>query len=160
MASKLVPKPNVTAAIWAHFCFKPDDSGQPANLDEPICCICLKKSVSWGNASNLRSHLRINHPAAFAGLAGATSSTQALWGAGPSGQMRQMGVAETFARREKYHRDSNKWRALTDSVTRYLVEEMVPFNTVKKPAFKATLQDFDKQYILPNRKYFFTNCCT
>ncbi|XDV32938.1 hypothetical protein PO909_003585 [Leuciscus waleckii] len=31
---------------------------------------------------------------------------------------------------------------------------MVPFRTVEKPAFKAMLQTFDKQYVLPDRKYF------
>lgn len=31
---------------------------------------------------------------------------------------------------------------------------MVPFCTVEKPAFKAMLQAFDKQYVLPDRKYF------
>ncbi|XP_078020895.1 E3 SUMO-protein ligase ZBED1-like [Epinephelus lanceolatus] len=36
----------------------------------------------------------------------------------------------------------------------YLVEEMVPFNTVEKPAFKSLLQKFDKQYELPGKTYF------
>lgn len=39
-------------------------------------------------------------------------------------------------------------------MTRYLVEEMVPFRTAEKPAFKAMLQAFDKHYVLPDRKYF------
>ncbi len=39
-------------------------------------------------------------------------------------------------------------------MTHYLVEEMVPFRTVQKPAFKAMLQAFDKQYVPPDRKYF------
>ena len=71
-----------------------------------------------------------------------------------SGQQRQLGVSEAFARGAKYQRGSNQWQALTDSVTRYLVEEMVPFRTVEKLAFKAMLQAFDKQYVLPDRKYF------
>lgn len=71
-----------------------------------------------------------------------------------SGQQRQLGVSKVFARGAKYQQDSNKWRALTDSVTRYLVEELVPFRTVEKPAFKAMLQAFDKQYALPDPKYF------
>lgn len=43
---------------------------------------------------------------------------------------------------------------MPDSVTRYLAEEMVSFNTVEKPSFKAMLETFDKQYQLPGRKYF------
>lgn len=70
-----------------------------------------------------------------------------------SGQQRQLGVFKAFARGAKQQRDSNKWRALTDNVTRYLVEELVPFRTVEKPAFKAMLQAFDKQYAPPDQKY-------
>ncbi len=153
MATNLVPKPNIVSPIWAHFGFEPDDMGQPVNLDEAICRICRRKvSVSRGNTTNLRSHLRINHPLTFAGLG---SRTPTLGNVNPttSGQ-RQLGVSEAFARGAKYQSDSNQWRALTDSVTRYLVEEMVPFRTVEKPAFKAMLQTFDKQYVLPDRKYF------
>lgn len=152
MATNLVSKPNTVSPIWAHFGFEGDDKGQPVNLDKAVCRICRTKvSVSRGNTTNLRSHLRINHPVAFAGL-GSTSSTPTL--ATTSGQQRQLGVSEAFARGAKYQRGSNQWRALTDSVTRYLVEEMVPFRTVEKPAFKAMLHTFDKQYVLPDRKYF------
>lgn len=63
MATDLVPKPNIVSPIWTHFGFEPDDKGQPVNLDEAICRICSRKvSVSRGNTTNLRSHLRINHP--------------------------------------------------------------------------------------------------
>ncbi len=52
----------------------------------------------------------------------------------------------------------------TAAVTQYLVEEIVPLNTVEKPAFKSMLQKFDKQYELPVKTYFsavhlaVTNC--
>ncbi|KAL7841435.1 hypothetical protein SRHO_G00251260 [Serrasalmus rhombeus] len=98
--------------------------------------------------TNLRSHLRVNHPSVFAERG---SSTPASGGGTTSGQQR---LSEAFARGEKYQRDSNQWRVLTDSVTRYLVEEMVPFRTVEKPAFKAMLQAFDKQYVRLDQKYF------
>jgi len=45
-------------------------------------------------------------------------------------------------------------KCLTDAVTQNLVLEMVPFNTVEKPAFKSMLQKFDKQYELPGKTYF------
>uniref|UniRef100_A0A3P9IHA7 HAT C-terminal dimerisation domain-containing protein n=1 Tax=Oryzias latipes TaxID=8090 RepID=A0A3P9IHA7_ORYLA len=149
MATNLVSKSNTVSDIWAHFGFEADDKGQPGNLDKAICRIHRTEvSVSRGNTTNLRSHLRINHTVAFAGL-GSTSSRPST-----SGQQRQLGVSDAFARGAKYQSGSNRWRALTDSVTRYLVEEMVPFRTVEKPAFKAMLHEFDKQYVLPDRKYF------
>ncbi len=51
-------------------------------------------------------------------------------------------------------RTLNRYKCLTDAVTQYLVEEMVPLNTVEKPAFKSMLQKFDKQYELPGKTYF------
>ena len=39
------------------------------------------------------------------------------------------------------------------SVVHYIAKEMLPFNTVEKPAFGETLQTFDRHYELPARKY-------
>uniref|UniRef100_A0A9J8DDS8 BED-type domain-containing protein n=1 Tax=Cyprinus carpio carpio TaxID=630221 RepID=A0A9J8DDS8_CYPCA len=144
MATNLVFKPNTVSPIWSHFGFEADDKGQPVNLDKAVCRICRTKvSVSRGNTTNLRSHLRINHPWEHQQH---TNLSYKLRPAATVGSLR--GLCE------KYQRGSNQWRALTDSVTRYLVEEMVPFRTVEKPAFKAMLHTFDKQYVLPDRKYF------
>lgn len=63
-------------------------------------------------------------------------------------------MAEAFSKATKYKKDSDKWRVLTDSVTRYLVLGMVPFRTVEKSSFKEMLNTFDKQYELPGRNYF------
>ncbi len=37
MAGALIPKPNVTSPVWEHFGFQPNEKGESANLDEPIC---------------------------------------------------------------------------------------------------------------------------
>lgn len=148
----LVAKKNVTSPIWAHFGFKPDGNGKPENLDEPVCRICGKTVfVTNANTTNLRNHLKINHPAAYAALGLSTASAAAQ--PSTSGQ-RQLNMAEAFSKATKYKKDSDKWRVLTDSVTRYLVVGMVPFRTVEKRSFKEMLNTFDKQYELPGRKYF------
>lgn len=54
----------------------------------------------------------------------------------------------------KYKRGTPRWNECTDAVTTYLVKEMVPFNTVKKPSFKTLLRALDRRYVLPDRKYF------
>ena len=54
----------------------------------------------------------------------------------------------------KYSRDSDRHKCLTGAVIRYLVEEMVPFSNVEKPAFKSLLQKFDNQYELLGKTYF------
>ncbi len=111
--------------------------------------------MTRGNTSNLRCHLANCHPAIEAQLPpqasgrGATSKRTA-----EAGTSRQLGVAEAFAKSVKYNRESNRYKCLTAAVTQYLVEEMVPLNTVEKPAFKSMLQKFDKQYELPGKTYF------
>ncbi|XP_076591430.1 E3 SUMO-protein ligase ZBED1 [Chaetodon auriga] len=151
MAVALVPKPNVTSPLWEHFGFQPNEKGEPANLDEAVCKLCGKKiQVKRGNTSNLRSHLASYHPALEARLPPHTPSRAAAH----VGASRQLGVGEAFARVAKYSIDSDRHKRLTDAVTRYLVEEMVPFATVEKPAFTSLLQKFDKQYELPGKTYF------
>lgn len=151
MATALVPKPNVTAPVWEHFGFHPNEKGEPENLQEAICKICAKKViVSRGNTTNLRSHLASRHPAVAAKLPPSAASNSAA----QAGASRQVGVAEAFGRAVKYSRESNRHKCLTDAVAKYLVEGMVPFNTVEKPAFKSLLQKFDKQYELPGKTSF------
>ncbi|XP_067226603.1 E3 SUMO-protein ligase ZBED1-like [Chanodichthys erythropterus] len=148
MALELVAKKGTTSPIWQFFGFRPDESGQPRDPTEVLCkiCSCVVRAKD-GQTTNLHDHLRVRHPAEYA-----TLSTRA----GPSkkaSQGQQM-ITGAFAKGTKYKTDSNRWRQLTDAVTRFLAKEMVSFNTVEKPSFKAMLRTFDKQYELPGRKYF------
>ena len=146
----LVSKKNCTSSLWEHFGFQPNEKGEPANLDVAICKICRKSvQVKRGNTTNLRAHLSSYHPSIAARIA-----TQGSGAAHHVGASRQLGVAEAFSRVGKYSRDSDRHKRLTGAVTRYLVEEMVPFSTVQKPSFKSLLEKFDKQYELPGKTYF------
>ncbi len=117
------------------FGFKPNERGEPINVNEPVCRLCLKTvATKRGNTTNLKSHLKHNHPTQFFNLATTTAA-----GAG-EGSSRQLSVTDAFSRQCKYKRDSAKWRTLTDSVIRYIAKEMQPLNTVEKTAFKNMLQ--------------------
>ena len=140
-----------TSPVWAHFGFVPNEQGEPANLDEAACKMCAKKvPASRGNTSNLRRHLAKDHPATEAKLPPATTSTASKL----AGGSRQVGVAGAFGRVPKCSRHSARHRSLTSAVTRYLVDEMVPFRTVEKQSFKYMIQKLDKQYELPGKTYF------
>ncbi len=133
----LVSKPQSSASVWEHFGFKPNERGEPINVNEPVCRLCLKTvTTKRGNTTNLKPHLKHNHPTQFFNLGTTTAA-----GAG-EGSSRQLSVTDAFSRQCKYKRDSVKWRTLTDSVTRYIAKEMQPLNTVEKPAFKNMLQTF------------------
>ncbi len=131
----LVSKPQSSAPVWEHFDFKPNERGEPINVNEPVCRLCLKTvATKRGNTTNLKSHLKHNHPTQFFNLATTTAA-----GAG-EGSSRQLSVTDAFSRQCKYKRDSAKWRTLTESVIRYIAKEMQPLNTVEKTAFKNMLQ--------------------
>ncbi|XP_052432606.1 E3 SUMO-protein ligase ZBED1-like [Carassius gibelio] len=148
MALVLVAKKGTTSPIWHFFGFRPDERGQPRDLTEAVCkiCSCVIRAKD-GQTTNLHDHLRVRHPAEYATLpARAGPSKKASQG--------QQTITGAFAKGTKYKTDSDRWRQLTDAVTRFLAKEMVSFNTVEKPSFKAMLHTFDKQYELPGRKYF------
>ena len=132
----LVAKPRATAPMWAHFGFKSNDKGLPNNLDEPICKLCRKKiPVKGGNTTNLKQHLQVHHPQNYAELGNTTPAKAPV---GPTAA-RQQTIGESIARSSKYPRDSVKWLTLTDSITRFIAKEMLPFNTVEKASFKEML---------------------
>ncbi len=85
----LVSKPQSSAPVWEHFVFKPSERGEPINVNEPVCRLCLKTvATKRGNTTNLKSHLKHNHPTQFFNLATTTAA-----GAGSS---RQLSVTDAF----------------------------------------------------------------
>ena len=48
----LIKKKYASAPVWEYFRFSPDDKGEPANTDEAVCTICLKKvAAKEGNTT-------------------------------------------------------------------------------------------------------------
>ncbi len=83
----LVSKPQSSAPVWEHFGFKPNERGEPINVNEPVCRLCLKTvATKRGNTNNLKSHLKHNHPTQFFNLGTTTAA-----GAG-EGSSRQLSV--------------------------------------------------------------------
>ena len=66
----------------------------------------------------------------------------------------QPSICGAFAKCTKYKKDSVRWTACTDAVTKYMCKEMVSFNTVEKKSFKELLATLDRQYDVPGRIYF------
>ncbi len=92
----LVSKPQSSAPVWEHFGFKPNERGEPINVNEPVCRLCLKTvATKRGNTTNLKSHLKHNHPTQFLNLGTTTAA-----GAG-EGSSRQLSVTDAFSRQCK-----------------------------------------------------------
>ena len=144
--SKLVAKKTAgNAPVWQHFGFQPNEKGEPANVDVAVCKLCMRDvKAKGGNTSNLVCHLEKNHAREFNKL----PKPQA-----PRSKLSQPSLQSSFAKVQKYHRDSQRWKTCTRAVTKYLAKEMVSFRTVEKQSFKDLLTTLDPQYELPGRKY-------
>ena len=69
MMMELVSEPKATADVWEHFGFKPNDRGEPQNINEPVCHIRFKTVYAkHGNTTNTHHHLKHNHPLRFSQL--------------------------------------------------------------------------------------------
>ena len=147
---RLISKKRATSAVWAHFGIEVDENDKTINANEVTCRICKKKvAVKDGSTTNMTAHLKIKHPREYS----TTVKQQPSKSASTSSQM-QTTIAQAFSRGQKYPRDGNRWKELTDSVAYFLAKEMLPFYTVEKEGFKRMLTTFDRQYDLPGRKYF------
>lgn len=63
---ELVSKPKATADVWKHFGFKPNDRGEPQNINEAVCRICFKTvCAKRGNTTNMHLHLKQPPAAVF-----------------------------------------------------------------------------------------------
>ncbi|KAJ8354692.1 hypothetical protein SKAU_G00222590 [Synaphobranchus kaupii] len=151
VAESLVSKKGVNSPIWKLFGFIGDENGQPVDKDAPTCKLCMKSvAARGGNTSNLRTHLINNHPLHASRLP-ATGSRPRL----PlTKTVMQTSIIGTFTRNSKYNKESNRWKACTSAVTRFLVAEMLSFRSVEKAAFRDLVGTFDPQYELPSKNFF------
>ncbi|KAJ8287949.1 hypothetical protein COCON_G00006080 [Conger conger] len=142
-AESLVSKKGANAPIWQCFGFVGDENGKPVDTDTPICKLCMRSvSAKGGNTSNLRTHLRKNHPLYASRVVTSRTDTQTPL----TGPLTRSG--------RKCNNEGNRWSMYTSAVTRFLVKEMLSFRTVEKPAFKDLLRTFDPLYELPCRNFF------
>lgn len=148
---RLVDKKNTRSQLWVHFGFVPSENGEPKDLDSPTCKICFEEvTARFGNTSNLKSHLRVNHPNVYKDLPVNESSKRQK----PQEILTQPTVEASFNRARKFSKDSREHKELTKSVTECLAGDMLPLNTVEKTGFKKMLQKFNSRYDLPSRSYF------
>nr|XP_055051518.1 E3 SUMO-protein ligase ZBED1 [Misgurnus anguillicaudatus] len=147
---ELVNKKNVTSPIWQFFGFKPDEKGEPKDITQAICKVCMNVvSVKESQTTNLFVHLRTHHPAEAAKLAPKEAAAVTV-----SKVPTQQSIVGAFAKSTKYKQNSERWARCTAAVSKYIAKEMVSYHTVEKESFKELLKTFDKQYELPGRKYF------
>ena len=144
----------MNSKLRQYFGFKEDENDN----DMPTCKLCLKNvRAAGGNTSNLRRHLKDQHPVESSKISKDKPPKRRDDGceSGQStSQRQQQSITDAFAKFQKYERGGKQWQKLTDSVTKCLAKDMMPIYTAEKSGFQQLLKDFDPKYQLPSRKYF------
>lgn len=146
----IVQKPNTTSSIWNYFGVRADDNDVPLpnELERPICKLCKKAvSAKRSNTTNLHTHLKDNHPDAYATVQREKTS-------GNTSSLTQPTLVEVFEKNARYDPKSSRAKEISRSIAVFLAKDMQPFYTVEKPGFRQMIKKLDPKYVVPTRKYF------
>ena len=72
---EIVSPTNRSAAAWKYFGLKKDSSGNLLKDNRAICKQCRQVVAHSGGTTNLRNHLRVNHPALYKELCSPSESS-------------------------------------------------------------------------------------
>ncbi|GFW49087.1 zinc finger BED domain-containing protein 1 [Trichonephila clavipes] len=134
--SQLLPKKKSKSRAWEHFGLPTNESGQIVSEDIAVCKLCRSPvSAKSGSTSNLFGHLRL--------LIIHYSFLKFL----------------IKAQRQKFMTDFQQLddqasKRTTDSVTKFLVCTMQPYNLVDRKEFINMVKVLNPRYSLPGRKHF------
>lgn len=117
----------------------------------PVCKVCKKAVITkCSSTTNLFHHLK-THPLQYEEcLKLRPSCPQAK----TPPQAKQTTIAASFSNAIPYDKKSKRWREITDAVTNFIAEDMIPINVVERPGFQKLLKTLDAKYELPDRRYF------
>lgn len=160
----ILPTPSLTnfatkrSSVWAYFSSNADKTRK----DWVICSLCkpaLKEvKTSDSSTSNLRAHLKHNHPLQFASLDSKRCAAESPTVVQPKiphmSQCHQPKITESINRMTKYKVESSKYRAINAKVTNLIVKQMLPTVMVESEDWKALMSELDPRYACPGRKFF------
>lgn len=107
--------------------------------------------------TNLFYHLKTKHVTEHQPYCQATQPTprSSLQNAGQKKQeVIQISIKQSFSKGTPYSRKSPRWIEMTGAITVYLCKDTVPFQTVERRGFTATIRDIDPRHEVPSRKFF------
>lgn len=114
--------------------------------------MCLKAVATKGSSTtNLFQHLKQRHAAEWEVCA---SQRREQDRSSHTPAKKQTTILERFSNCNPYDKKGPRWKAITDSVAKYIAKDMVPIYTVEKPGFIDMIKVLDPGYVLPSRKYF------
>ena len=106
-----------------------------------------------GNTTNLIMHLKNKHPTEHSEFMKEKTSAIPPTTSSKSGPS-QPKIASAFAGSTPYEKTSRRHIQITNAVTDFICNKMLPIRTVDDRSFKSLLQTLDPRYALPGRNFF------
>ncbi|GFW43200.1 zinc finger BED domain-containing protein 1 [Trichonephila clavipes] len=178
--SQLLPKKKSKSRAWEHFGLPANESGQIVSEDIAVCKLCGSQfQQKSGSTSNLFGHLRLHHPLQFSEVSNKSKVVTATVQYSPfcaavdesidePQPQSSMAVSKSNQfnfvdnhrhKRQKFMTDFQRLddqasKRTTDSVTKFLVCTMQPYNLVDRKELINMVKVLNPRYSLPGRKHF------
>jgi hypothetical protein len=126
-----------SSMVWPFFYFKQNKTTKLANMSRVYCRVCpsgnksLKEGLPYCNStSNLSNHLKVHHPKAFKDAEDDKNAPTDL-------NQNQVKINKIFTPKTvvKWKKNSEKWKKVTMSITKWFVQDTRPAYMVEDEGF-------------------------
>ncbi|KAK6196376.1 hypothetical protein SNE40_001613 [Patella caerulea] len=138
------PPAKYKSKVWVNFGFLKGDN------TKVVCRICKTIIKFCGNTTNLNTHLTRHHSGDCLNSSAKTASSTC--GEVQGRQCQHPTIDSAF--QNKLSRNSKRATEITDSVTRFIIQDLQPYSVVEDKGFKHMLSILEPRYTIPGRHYF------
>ena len=126
-----------SSTVWSFFYFKQNKTTKLANMSRVYCRLCpsgnksVKEGIPYCNStSNLSNHLKVHHPKAFKDADDDKKAQTDL-------NQNQAKINKIFPSKSvvKWKKNSEKWKKVTMSITKWFVQDTRSANMVEDEGF-------------------------
>ncbi|GBM95269.1 Zinc finger BED domain-containing protein 1 [Araneus ventricosus] len=175
---QLVQKKKTKSPVWEHFRLPADEKGQLVTSDIAICTVCNSHvSSKGGSTTNLAGHLKVNHPMFFFQTSLGNKYMQVALTSNNEEECDvpepDISQTENSCRNLKHGRigempptkkqktildfqplDGNSAKQCTESVARFIVGSLQPYNIVESQPFINMVKTLNPRYKIRGRIFF------
>ena len=148
-----ISKKNTKSLTWKYFGFTPDEDGKPINYSNLKCKLCCKDiSPKFDNTSNLLKPL--HHRNKFSKISHAQAAELRLVKSSGKDKFTQPTLQACFKQSKKYSTSLKEHQRLSNVVTNFIVQDVMPIYTVEKHGFCTMVEALNPRNQLPHKDFF------
>ncbi|XP_069106896.1 E3 SUMO-protein ligase ZBED1-like [Argopecten irradians] len=144
------------SAVWVNFGFV--QNGTETDKTRVGCRLCRAILKYSGNTTNLTDHIRRKHPSININKTKSEIFKESCMPDASCSQTttpNRPNVIAFFGK--KLESTSSRSKAITDSITHFIVKDLRPYSVVENTGFKHMLSVLEPRYRVPSRQYFSEN---